>query len=314
MHMFSCLGYFLYSVHTTVSARFSKSIQNLNFPNTMYEFQAQMHLHVHTQFANWIVDVHIKFQKKTQAQWINVHFAWRPRWTTAEQVHKGAHTYTSAHNALHTCTTCAFMHCSDRIAHVSMCDATRLFTHAHSCPLGINTSNSNCELYSRVAHAIWNACLRIGFIKKQALNIWSAYYGLDVHDKWRPMDGCRPGADQVQTKWTPGREWPRSPLGLHMVHTWSANWSPWQTTVTTVIITITAMIIIVVIIIIIAFFTKSMFQMHVFRWTRNHILNCQMHLVYWIHKIYLRFQVHVCMNCIRMSHNGQVVDKGADQV
>ena len=226
MHMFSCLGHFLCSVHTTVSARVSKSIQNLNFPNTMYEFQAQMHLHVHTQFANWIVDVHIKFQKKTQAQWINVHFAWRPRWTTAEQVHKGAHTYTSAHNALHTCTTCAFMHCSAHIAHVCMCDATRLFTHAHSCPLGINTSNSNCELYSRVVHAIWNASLRIGFIKKQALNIWSAYYGLDVHDKWRPMDGRRPGADQVQTKWTPGREWPRlGPplLGLHLVYTWSTH-------------------------------------------------------------------------------------------
>ena len=64
MHMFSCLGYFLYSVHTTVSARVSKSIQNLNFPNTMYEFQAQMHWHVHTQFANWILDVHNKFKKK----------------------------------------------------------------------------------------------------------------------------------------------------------------------------------------------------------------------------------------------------------
>ena len=160
-----------------------------------------------------------QFQKTTQAQWINVHFAWRPRWTTAEQVHKGAHTYTSAHNALHTCTTCAFMHCSDRIAHVSMCDATRLFTHAHSCPLGINTSNSICELFSRVVHAISNASLRIGFIKNKR---WT----FEVHimdwmcmtneDQW--MD-----AGQAQTRCRPSGCQAGSGLGLHLVYTWSTH-------------------------------------------------------------------------------------------
>ena len=69
----------------------------------------------------------------------NVRFAWRPRWTTAEQAHKGAHTYTSAHNALHTCTTGAFAHCSAHIEHICMCDSMHTFIHEHACPLGIKT-------------------------------------------------------------------------------------------------------------------------------------------------------------------------------
>ena len=49
---------------------------------------------------------------------LNVLFSWRPMWTTAEQVHTGAHTYTSARNALQTCTTYALTHCYVHVAHV----------------------------------------------------------------------------------------------------------------------------------------------------------------------------------------------------
>ena len=62
---------------------------------------------------------------------------------------------------------------------------------------------------------------------------------LHVHDKWRPNSGRRlsgPDVDQVQTKWRPSKEWAQfgptpawSPLGQHLVHTWSANWIPTAT-------------------------------------------------------------------------------------
>ena len=104
-----------------------------------------------THFVNSILNVHLSNSKHKQKQ-LNVHFAWRPRWAIAEQVHKGAHAYKSAHNSLHACTTCAFTHCVAHGAHVCICYAMRISTHEHSCPLAINTSNSTRDLCSLVLH------------------------------------------------------------------------------------------------------------------------------------------------------------------
>ena len=148
----------------------------------------------------------------------NVRFAWRPRWTTAEQAHKGAHTYTSAHNALHTCTTGAYARCSAHIEHICMCDSMHTFIHEHACPLGIKTHLQmvNCVhqlcMKCQVQIANWNHKMREN-VKCNFLN-------------WL----CTTNEDQLVDKWRPGRGWAqvgptpclvsaRSTCGPHLVCT-----------------------------------------------------------------------------------------------
>ena len=78
-----------------------------------------MHLNLQPPFANSDSESAPSDFKHKHNE-LNVHFAWRPGWTTAEQAHTGAHTYTSARNALHTCTTYALTHCYVHVAHVCM--------------------------------------------------------------------------------------------------------------------------------------------------------------------------------------------------
>ena len=151
----------------------------------------------------------------------NVRFAWRPRWTTAEQAHKGAHTYTSAHNALHTCTTGAFAHCSAHIEHICMCDSMHTFVHEHACPLGI-------KKHLQIVNCVHQLCMKC----QVHIANWN-------HKKRESLKcifwmGC---ARQLKTNWWISGDQagsrPRlgpppasSPLGLHVVHTWSAHWIP----------------------------------------------------------------------------------------
>ena len=143
----------LHSFHKTVFDCFRSRFRTCKCSTTMYEAKATMRVTCQTHFAkldSQRAPLHFKHKHNE----LNAHFARKPRWTIAEQAHKGAHTYKSAHNALHTCATCAFTHCSGHIAHVCMCDAMHIFTHDRACPLTIKPSIATREFYSWVAHAI----------------------------------------------------------------------------------------------------------------------------------------------------------------
>ena len=112
-----------------------RRLQNLDiFENTMHDWEATMHLTIQNTVCEWDSQrTPLNFQHKQDE--LNAHAAWRPRWTTAEQVHTDAQTYASAQNALHTCIPHACTHWSAHIAHVCRCGALHIFPHEHSYPL-----------------------------------------------------------------------------------------------------------------------------------------------------------------------------------
>ena len=227
---------FLCLCHKTVLQCFRNRIRTWTIANTMYELEANIHLNFQHTFCELDSQrAPVKFQ--TQTKTIECAFRMEA---------KVGNCRAGAQRCTRIQISAQFIARMHHLCMHALCCACRTCLHV-LCNAHIHSWTFMSACNQHIKFNVWlvfiscawkvKCILRIGIIKARSEHLkCSLWLALDVYDSWRPIGGCRPGGsgvDQVQTKWRPGGEraqvgppFASSPLGLHLVHTWSANWIP----------------------------------------------------------------------------------------